>query len=49
MDMLIGSDFYWEFVTGEIICGQSGLVAVRTILGWVLSGPAGMSGQRNSL
>ena len=48
VDMLIGSDFYWEFVTGEIIRGQSGPVAVSTTLGWVLSGPAGKTGQRNS-
>ena len=48
VDMLIGSDCYWEFVTGEIIRGQGGPVAVETTLGWVLSGPAGMTGQRKS-
>lgn len=48
VDVLIGSDFYWEFVTGEVIRGQSGPVAVKTTLGWVLSGPAGMTGQRKS-
>lgn len=48
VDMLIGSDFYWEFVTGEIIRGPSGPVAVKTTLGWVLSGPAGMTGQHKS-
>ena len=36
MDVLIGSDFYWEFATGKIIHGQSVLVAVGTKLGWVL-------------
>ena len=41
VDMLIGSDFYWEFVTGEIFRGQSGPVAVRTTLGWVLSDQLG--------
>lgn len=45
VDMLIGSEFCWEFVTGEIIRGQSGLVAVKTTLGQVLSRPAGMTGQ----
>ena len=32
VDMLIVSDFYWEFATGETIRGQSGPVAVRTTL-----------------
>ena len=49
MDMLIGSDFYRDFVTGEIIHGQSGPVAVRTTWGWVLSGPAGMMGQDSAV
>ena len=39
VDMLIGSDFYWQLTTGEIIRGQTGPVAVNTKLGWVLSGP----------
>ena len=48
VDMLIGSDLiYWEFVSGEIIRGRSGPIAVKTTLGWVLSGPAGMMGQLN--
>ena len=38
VDLLIGSDLYWQFVTGETICGQ-GPVAVKTTLGWLLSGP----------
>ena len=33
--MLIGSDFYWDFVTGETIRGQGGSVAINTKLGWV--------------
>ena len=48
VDVLIGSDFYWEFVTGEVIRGLGGPVAIKTTLGWVLSGPAGMTGQRRS-
>ena len=40
VDMLIGSDFYWQLTTGEIIQGQTGPVAVNTKLSWVLSGPA---------
>ena len=37
--MLIGSDHYWEFVTGETVGGSEGPVAVRTTIGWVLLGP----------
>ena len=40
MDKLIGSDFYWDLVTGGTIQGQCGPMAINTKLGWVLSGPA---------
>ena len=40
VDMLIGSDYYWDLVTGSICKGDGGLTAVHTKLGWVLSGPA---------
>ena len=39
VDILIGSDYYWHLVTGDICRGVSGPVAVHTKLGWVLSGP----------
>ena len=39
VDLLIGSDLYWQFVTGETVRGTEGPVAVKTTLGWVLSGP----------
>jgi len=29
----IGSDFYWEFVTGKTIRGDGGPVAIETTLG----------------
>ena len=48
IDMLIGSDFYWEFVTGEVVRGGEGPVAVNTTLGWMLSGPANLTGCRGS-
>jgi hypothetical protein len=41
IDVLIGSDSYWSFVTGNIIRGICGPTAVQTKMGWVLSGPAG--------
>ena len=40
IDMLIGSDFYWHFVTGETVRCEGGPVAIHTTLGWILSGPA---------
>ena len=49
VDMLIGSDLYWQFVTGETVRGQEGPVAVGTTLGWVLSGPAEPPGPTVSL
>ena len=39
IDALIGSDHYWQLVTGQIIQGDSGPTAIHTRLGWVLSGP----------
>ena len=37
--ILIGSDMYWQLVTGETRCKNPGPVAVNTVLGLVLSGP----------
>ena len=39
VDMLIGSDFYWSLVTGEVRRGSSGPTAIQTRVGWILSGP----------
>ena len=39
IDILIGSDHYWDFVTGESIRGESGPTAVKSKFGWLLSGP----------
>ena len=40
VDMLVGSDYYWELVTGSICRGVSKPVAIHTKLGWVWSGPS---------
>ena len=40
VDVLIGSDYYWDLATGEVRRGESGPVPINTRLGWVLSGPA---------
>ena len=39
IDILIGSDHYWDFVTGESIRGESGPTAVKSKFGCLLSGP----------
>ena len=39
IDLLIGSDFYWNFVNGETNRGKEGPMAVNSALGWLLSGP----------
>ena len=40
IDVLIGSDYYWCFITGETGQGDSGPTAVNSKLGWrLLSGP----------
>ena len=44
IDVLIGVDFYWEFVTGEMVRGVEGPIAINTTLGWMLSGPADLTG-----
>ena len=40
IDMLIGSDIYWDSVTGETkrILGEN-LAVVNSIFGWLISGP----------
>lgn len=48
VDILIGSDQYWELVTGEMRRGKSGPVAINTTLGWVLSGVASSPAQDTS-
>ena len=40
VDILIGSDHYWDLVTGGVLRATGGPIAIHTKLGWVLSGPA---------
>ena len=44
IDVLIGSDNYWNFVTGETIRGDYGRTAISSKLGWLLSGPINGAG-----
>ena len=39
IDILIGSNFYWSIVTGQVVREEGGLAAVNSKLGWLLSGP----------
>ena len=39
IDVLIGSDYYWNFVTDEIVRGDFGPTAINSKFGWILSGP----------
>ena len=48
IDLLVGSDYYWELVTGKIHQGNEvGLVAMETKVGWVLSGPTKVDTTKN--
>ena len=50
IDVVIGLDFYYSFVTREIVKGgPNEPVAVRTISGWVFCGPTGDCGQECSV
>jgi len=38
VDVLIGSDYYWDLVLGEIKQQDNGLVAISSKFGWLISG-----------
>ena len=40
IDLLVGDNFYWTFITGRIIRGEYGHTAVESHVGWILSGPS---------
>ena len=39
INILLGTDQMWNFICGQIIRGQEGLVATLSKFGWLLSGP----------
>ena len=40
IDVLMCANFYWRVLDGEIIhCGCEGLIAFKSKLGWLLTGP----------
>lgn len=49
IDILIGADYYYDIVMGEIVRGESGPVAVNSKLGWILSGPSNEADSDNSI
>ena len=40
VDLLVGSDFYWQLMTGRVQKGEAGPTAIESHLGWILSGPS---------
>ena len=50
VDILVGGDFYWSFMTGRIIKGPEpqSPSALETTIGWVLSGPNKFSPRADS-
>jgi hypothetical protein len=48
IDILVGADFYWHIVTGNVVRGESGPVAMETKLGYVLSGPVHDDGSNDA-
>jgi len=46
IDMLIGSDYYWDIVIGDLKRSGNGPVAVNSKFGWLLSGPVKYQGNR---
>ena len=41
IDILIGQDMFWELMSGEVLRGDKGIIAQRSVFGWVLSGSCG--------
>ena len=39
IDILIGTDYYWQVVISDIIRGDTGPVALNSHFGWLVSGP----------
>jgi hypothetical protein len=47
VDLLVGSDFYWQFMTGRVQKGEAGPTAIESHLGWILSGPSSSTNARS--
>ena len=49
IDLLIGLDFYWKIMTGKFKELAPGLVAQKSVLGWVVSGSVPSKGDTKSV
>lgn len=49
VDLLVGSDQFWNLVTGAVRRGDSGPNAMNTKVGWVLSGPVNNTPSKSSV
>ncbi|XP_071055173.1 uncharacterized protein [Onthophagus taurus] len=43
--LLIGADYYWKLVTGEVKQLTNGLTAVNSTFGWTIHGPSSVANQ----
>ena len=43
VQILLGADYYWQIVTGDVVRADNGPTAIGTRFGYVLSGPSGRS------
>ena len=46
IDVLIGSDYYFDVVSGDVIRGESSPIAVSSMFGWILSGHTSVEDSR---
>ena len=44
IDILLGADYYFEILTGEIVRGEGGPIAINSEFGWVICGPTSNPG-----
>ncbi|XP_074653596.1 uncharacterized protein LOC141907754 [Tubulanus polymorphus] len=49
VQLLIGSDHYYDFVSSEIIRSKQGPVAIKSCVGYLVSGPTGTSNDKISI
>ena len=49
IDILICSDFDFEILTGEVVCGDSGPVAIKSKFRCVVSGPTLVRGEMSDM
>ena len=49
IDLLIGMDYYWTFMTGKVqqLHGFRNLVMLESVFGWILSGSLNADGTEN--